>query len=348
MNLTIINYSMRSNNVVFSHQRDTVIALSKYFQSITVFTLESSDEPLPANVKISQITWKSGSHLENIFRILTTLLPHLLSNRKQIVFSHMTDAHAAAISPITWFLRIKHVLWYAHAKNSIFLIFSSIFVSKILSSTKGSCTLKINRRKIFYLNQGIDESQFPFLENHARINNMFYYGRLDASKQIHSLIELVTKLHSHNMPFTLHLFGRPMNDKSKHYMEELIKNNASVIEKEFVIFQPPLMRKEIAHVAAQYGLFLNLFSGSLDKTLIECTFLGLPVVTWNIEYCSQFGTWTNRTPTPDLDFILSEIYSILNLNEYELKNQLSIRRDLALRLHSFDGWITRLASILSN
>jgi len=177
---------MSSKNLVFSHQREVVNALSQFFEAVEVFTTEVSSEPLPRNVTVTHIPWKANSPLRNLETILKLLYPVLTRNRTSVLFTHMTDVHAAVLAPLTWLLKMRHILWYAHAKNSRYLIWSSFFVSKIVSSTPGSCNLGINRRKVIYINQGIDSKNFPyFTRSPKRLRKILYYGRLDPSKNIH-------------------------------------------------------------------------------------------------------------------------------------------------------------------
>jgi hypothetical protein len=99
-------------------------------------------------------------------------------------------------------------------------------------------------------------------------------------------------------------------------------------------------------VASDYGIFLNLFSGSLDKTLIEATFLGLPVVTWNREYCFQFGTWSKGPVFESLEFIQRELEFISAMPLADLKMEAHQRLKFAQNHHSFTGWINRLVSVI--
>lgn len=345
MKLIIINYSMSSKSLVFAHQRETAIALSQYFESVTVFTPEVSYENLPTNMKVNLLKWHKNSPVQNSYTILKTLIPYLLSNRKAVVFTHMTDVHAALISPITWLFRIRHVLWYAHATNSPFLIWSSFFVSQILSSTSGSCNLKLNSRKVTFINQGINQKDFPFqISKLMERTKLFYYGRLDQSKNIHLFLELIKKLNYQKDVFTLDIFGKPANKQSEMYLLNLrldpLVNNTNLS----VNFHGPIQRKNIPSAVEEFDVFLNLFSGSLDKTLIEATFMGKPVVTWNQEYCRDFGTWSGAPVAKSLDFISKEILALQSVKSSDLRAELERRLNLGREMHSFDGWIYRLAS----
>jgi len=108
--LIVVNYSMSSKSLVFSHQREVVRELSQFFETVEVFTTEVSSEPLPRNVKVSHIPWKANSPLSNVVTILKLLYPALIRNRTSVLFTHMTDVHAAILAPLTWLLKMRHIL----------------------------------------------------------------------------------------------------------------------------------------------------------------------------------------------------------------------------------------------
>jgi glycosyltransferase involved in cell wall biosynthesis len=345
--LIVVNYSMSSKSLVFSHQREVVIALSQFFETVEVFTAEIGSESLPRNVRVFHIPWKANSALRNIVGIIKTLYPVLIRNRTSVLFTHMTDVHAAMLAPLTWLLKIRHILWYAHAKNSKYLIWSSFFVSKIVSSTPGSCNLCINKRKILCINQGINHKNFPYFgRRFNRLGKVMYYGRLDPSKNIHMFPELILRLNRSPNTYSVDFFGRPANLESEKYLLDIASSLKVSRQEASIEFHDPIARALIPDIAKDFDIFLNLYAGSLDKTLVEATFMGMPVITWNKEYCSQFGTWSNSLVSETLDFIIKEFESINSMSEIEIHKEINMRLNLALRDHSFEGWINRLVGVL--
>ena len=106
MRLIVVNYSMSSKNLVFSHQREVVLALSQFFETVEVFTTELGSEYLPKNVRVFLLPWKVRSPLRNLFTVIKVVYPVLIRNRTSVLFTHMTDAHAAILAPLTWLLRM--------------------------------------------------------------------------------------------------------------------------------------------------------------------------------------------------------------------------------------------------
>jgi len=338
---------MSTKNLVFSHQREVVLALSQFFETVEVFTSESSSEDLPENVKVFLLPWKIGLPLRNLLTVVKDIYPVLIRDRTSVLFTHMTDAHAAILAPLTWFLRIRHILWYAHAANSKFLIWSSFFVSNIVSSTPGSCNLSFNKAKICYINQGINKKIFPYkIRSYEKFRKVLYYGRLDPSKNIHLFPNILLELNSSGDVYTLDIFGRPANLHSEKYFLNVLSSNQVRTQGLSINFHDPIERALVPTVAENYDIFLNLFSGSLDKTLVEATFMGMPVVTWNMEYCSQFGTWSNFPVSETIDFITKEFEAIDSMEKSALNIEIVRRLNLAIGNHSIEGWVDRLVRVL--
>jgi glycosyltransferase involved in cell wall biosynthesis len=331
---------MSPDSLVFSHQREAVISLAPLFDSITVFTFEMSPYPLPKNVRTIEIFRDGNSRLLNFFRIIQITFPFIIRNRKSILFNHMTDVHAAILAPLAMLLRMRHVLWYAHAHNSIYLIWSSFFLSCIVSSTPGSCNLKVNRRKIVFINQGIRPTDFPFkVRTLNKSNRLFYYGRLDRSKNIHLFNELIVALNQITKSYTLDIFGKPTSLESGSYLRNL---ESSIRLNPAIRLHGAIERKAIPETSEAFGVFINLFTGSLDKTLIENTLMGLPVVTWNQEYCAEFGTWSGVKSSESIDFIIHEISFLNSVDHDVIHEEISRRLRIAEKNHSFDSWIEKL------
>ena len=72
----------------------------------------------------------------------------------------------------------------------------------------------------------------------------------------------------------------------------------------------------------------------------------MPVVTWNLEYCSQFGTWSNFPVSQTIDFVIKEFEALDSMKNSTLQEEIARRLDLAIKSHSFEGWIDRLVRVL--
>jgi len=169
---------------------------------------------------------------------------------------------------------------------------------------------------------------------------------LDPSKNIHLFPRLINELKRYQNSYTLTLFGRPSNVTAEKYLLDLKSLQKFSSEESLITLNGPIERALIADIAKNYDIFVNLFSGSLDKTLIEATFMGMPVVTWNREYCSEFGTWSGLGVSENLEFIINEFKAIESLKGSELNRRINKRLQVARKSHSFEGWINQLVGVL--
>jgi hypothetical protein len=72
------------------------------------------------------------------------------------------------------------------------------------------------------------------------------------------------------------------------------------------------------------------------------------VITWNREYCEQFGTWSGMPPMVDLKFIHNEITALKGSTSLIIDNEINRRLKIAIGQHNLDGWINRLVDVLKN
>jgi glycosyltransferase involved in cell wall biosynthesis len=222
-------------------------------------------------------------------------------------------------------------------------------VNNIVSSTPGSCNLRFSKNKVRFINQGINEHDFPYSKrNQIKSGKILYYGRLDKSKNIHQVCRLARELNKQGANITVKIFGRPSNNRSDSYLASLLETNKDLIQRGIIQFKSAIPRKDIPGITKGFEFFLNLFDGSLDKTLIETTMLGLPVITWNREYCEQFGTWSGMPPMVDLKFIHNEITALKGSTSLIIDNEINRRLKIAIGQHNLDGWINRLVDVLKN
>jgi hypothetical protein len=95
-------------------------------------------------------------------------------------------------------------------------------------------------------------------------------------------------------------------------------------------------------VLSSFDFFIHAFEGSLDKTLIEATLSGIPVITSNLEYSKDFGSWTGATTLNLVD----EYLAITTLTDFEISRELERRYAVAASKHSLTQWTDRLVSHL--
>jgi glycosyltransferase involved in cell wall biosynthesis len=342
----MINYAMDENSQVFSHQIDLVNKLASHFDSVTVLTGEVGVCRVSNNVKVVNFKWVAGKRYTSLLRFLVIFLKTIQKDKYSVLFSHMTSTHSAFIFPITKLLRLKHYLWYAHTSNALYFRVSKLFTNGIVTSTSGSCPLV--GEKIYPIGQSIDKNKFEKQVNtNYPIKNLIHTGRLDPSKNIDLIIEGVESLRKRYSELTLEIVGSPSSDKYKQYFQDLISKYSSDPYNSWVKFTSYITRESLPKLLQSKDGFMHSFQGSLDKTLVEATFSGLPVVTINREYLIIFGSWGSGDNSGDLT-LESEALALFEMSEADLKREIDRRYELAVSKHEITGWIDRLVKILKS
>ncbi len=341
--LFIINHCLDFDDPILSHQASTVLELAKHFHLVTVLTGRLGNFAAPPNVQIISTEWNPGSGLRNGFSTLRLGILNLIKLRPDVVFTHMADLQAALLAPAIRFLRIRHVFWYAHAHNSKFLKCASLFVNVLVSSTQGSMPIK--SRKVCLIGQSIDTSLFKFSRvNVKKSGRYLHVGRIDSSKQIGLICEAYLEVFSDENESSLTFIGSSSNPKSKSYQQQIYSQYEDAISVGKINFLAAVPRKSLPEVYSSYDVFIHAFIGSLDKTLLEATAVGLPVVTINPEYGSEFGMWSpgdSRSPT-----LQEELAAFLRFDADEIFREVNRRKLIINQFHSQDLWISKLLCLL--
>lgn len=343
MHLLIMNYEMDATSQVFSHQIEVVCALASKFDRIDVITGKDKATKLPKNVTVHCTDWQVGKIFRNIFRFYKVLFHCLRKNKKTTVFSHMTEVQSMLAAPVFRIFKINHYLWYAHKSNSPYLLLSMPFLTQIISSTPGSFPFR--SKKVTFIGQGIRDEfvRIPAIE--VPLKNFLHVGRFDPSKNIKQIIQMIEKMKTLNSDLTLTLIGSPSNSLARNYMRELtMEYEHSLFHEKWLSFIPAVKNSELPSLISNYDVFVHAFDGSLDKSLIEATLVGIPTVTTNLEYISIFGRWGATKEPISLE---SEINALLELKQSQIREKVHIRQNLAIANHSFEQWIDRLVHILN-
>ena len=339
--LLVLNYVMDPNHYALAHQVEIVEALSRKFSKVVVITGNSKWQSNNPNLVILSTNWMEGKNYRNIRNFYRVFALAVSEFRFTSVFSHMTVVQSGIIAPYFRLKKIKHVLWYAHAADGFLLRWASFWVNLILTSTEGSCPIRSH--KVRYLGQSIKVENF--LEKHKPAHYQFkkfvHIGRMDKSKNIGMLIETVNEFRKEHSEMTLSLIGNSSNSENKKYIAGLKNKWEKSIQEGWLIFSEAIPRANVPMTLQDNDVFIHAFVGSLDKSLLEATLAMLPVVTINKEYHQQIGSWSKQPW--DLD---SELNALFDLGDYEIQNQLELRRKLAIENHSFTNWINKLSSLL--
>ena len=341
-NLLIVNYSMNLENQVFAHQPQIVEELSNFFDNISVITSESKYSSLKINVKVLTSWMDSPSRFLKGINLLGIFIRELTISKPSVVFFHMTDVHAAILAPFARLFGVPVVLWYAHAHRSRYLILSRPFINTYVSSTTGSFPLKT--KKVKFIGQSIKSSMFPFKSRDKyELKSLIHIGRVDTSKNIPLLVETIKEYRHSEKSATLTLIGSRLSRTSRETSLSSTTDGGGI---EFLHFVTPISRHQIASTLSNYDCFIHGFNGSLDKSILEATFTGIPVVTSNPEYIREFGTWCWHNPRCHFT-LLSELFHLSELTNDRINQVTTLRSQMARSGHEFDQWISKLVGVLT-
>jgi len=334
---------MDEKDSVLSHQTQIVSKLVSYYSEVTVITGRVGEFKKYSNLRVINSEWEDGENFRNTIRFLSKSIPILIRQRPQVIFSHMTEVQSFLISLVTFFLRIRHFLWYAHTTKSFYLQWNHIFLNGIITSTLGSCP--IVSKKIHAIGQGVDSKQFPLRTlSNLQFKKLVHIGRFDRSKNISWIIKEVEQARKFLPELNLTLIGSPSNYKEKQSAEIVLESSKNAVSSGWLNFQNSIPRSEAPKILNGNDVFIHAYKGSLDKTLVEATLIGLPVVTVNLEYQREFGLWGKSSMLQNT--LAGQIYYLNSLPTKVLASELKIRRDIAVEKHSLENWIEKIIQVL--
>jgi glycosyltransferase involved in cell wall biosynthesis len=344
-NLLIVNNFMDVSHPTLAHQSEIALALTPNFNKVYILTEEISGISVPPNTEIFIYASKIDFLPFKIIKFFVLFLYLTSTKRVNVVFSHMSSRHSAIMGPILRAWGKKHVLWYAHKSKPLTLLLSYVFVDKLVSSTKGSCP--IEGSKVLYIGQSINEAHFELkYASNSPIRNLVHVGRFDPSKNISLILASFVELRRIYPDIYLTIIGDPSDTKSIRHKELLSAKYADHLNQGLITFMPSVQRVNVGKVLANFDLFVHAFRGSLDKTLLEATLVGLPVATLNSEYTSEFGNWC--MDDANQDDLKKELLCLMKIPLKNQNDEILRRRNLVLENHTLSRWIEELTNILNS
>ena len=258
----------------------------------------------------------------------------------------MTSVQAALISPITRVLRIKHLLWYTHTSDNFALRVCNLFTNGILTATAGSCPL--SGSKVHVIGHSIDTKIFKRKSSlNFPVSSFVHVGRFDPSKNIRLIIETLQNLRVTKTDINFTTIGVPSGEANTNYYQNIISEFDIDKSSSWLKFNSSVPRQMLPNLLKDFDCFIHAFDGSLDKAVLEATFIGLPVVTINDEYKKIFGSW-NKNNRLKKYTLLEEVNFLLSLTNEELSAELDRRYQIAQKDYELEGWARRVVSVIGN
>jgi len=328
---------------VYSHQIGVVNNLSNHFDKVTVLTGKLGICQVASNVEIYSSNWKAGKRVYSSLALITIFLKLIITKRFSVIFSHMTSTQAALISPISRTLRIKHYLWYTHTSKSKALRICHFSTNGILTATLGSCP--VSGSKIYVVGHSIDSNLFTKRSDlNYPILNFVHAGRLDPIKRIDYVINSISIKKQENPGLTFTQIGMASSDRYLDYQNNILNSSQY---KSWCVFTNSLKRNDLPSKLREFDAFIHACDAGLDKSLLEATFTGLPVLTINKQYLEIFGNWGLEKKGVNTNLI-EEINGLLSLSKEDIKIELEKRYQIAQGGFEIKGWTSRVAEILKS
>ncbi len=339
--ILVFNFVLDDNYPVLAHQTDVVRILARHFSEVVVITGRIGDAKLPSNVTAFSTDWQSSRFFHNILFFLRTIFRVRVWRNFEIVFFHMVVYQLILSLPFLSFSKAKKILWYAHKQNSFALRLASSQIDTLISSTQGSFPFKSPKLNI--VGQMVDSQQFRMFDSrdYSKRSSFVHIGRLDSSKQIDKIIDSLASYKPLFPRMEFVSYGEPSNTRERKWSQSVLDKYAANPEFDWVRFLPSIPKKEVPALLSTADVFIHSFQGSLDKSLIEATLCGIPVVTTNKEYVSFFGSWTGVSD-PNLS---DEIRTLLSLDSDAIEARSIRNREIASTNHSLQSWENRVLPI---
>jgi len=216
----------------------------------------------------------------------------------------------------------------------------------VLTATAGSCPLAGS--KIHIVGHSIDVSMFKKkIRVDFPISKFIHVGRFDPSKNIDMIVNTLKSFRDSRSDIAFINVGSPSGKNNEKYFKKIIEDNNLSVDKVWLEFKMAIPRYLLSEEMQKQNAFIHAFEGSLDKAVLEATFMGLPVVTINAEYLKIFGSWDfdNRAKNSTLT---TELENLFSLTEVELQKEVDRRYELAKQDYELVGWGTRVSKILKS
>lgn len=345
--ILIYNYSMNSDNSVFSHQLQIANSIHASIPNTAIITSECqrTESELQRFPFANSLCWKPSQSVRNLFRLIVAFFKSEKNFKPDIVFFHMTNLQSCLLGPVYKILRKKQILWYAHRSNPLTLRISGLFMDKLLTSTPGSIP---DGYPAIPIGQAIDTNLFDFYDPGYQLSEikMIHVGRLDPSKKIAELIEFA-ETNRQNFNISHITFVGTFSPENRDYFESIIFRHKKLIDSRFVRFVGAQNRLALTSILKKHNLFLHFFDGSLDKALLEAVCFGIPAVSINSEFLSIFGSCSGAG-AKEVGFLEKEIAALRSLSTGELR-ELSVARSETVRdHHSIESWLNNFLRVVSD
>ena len=280
MRLLIITQVVDKNHPVLGFFHRWVEFFARECQSIELICLELGEFDLPDNVIVHSLGKEkgSGNKIKYLWRFFCLLWR--LRRSYDHVFVHMNQIYVV-LAGLYWRLSGRTIgLWYTHGTSSWSLRMATCLAHHIFSATRYSFPLSgsVIDKKVIVTNHGVDADIFSPRVVQKDID-LLTIGRLSPSKNLELLLTVLKNLQTYK-PISLTIIGSAVTDSNQEYVQKLKEQSASLGVADLINWVGAVPNEELPDYLRRTKVFVHASTtGSLDKTLLEPLFVGVPVVT---------------------------------------------------------------------
>jgi hypothetical protein len=256
---------------------DWVVALSKNFEFVRVYSTHVGKVELPTNVHLTEL---GGGGLlgkvKNLLGLAMALASIFRERKESSVFHHMSSRTLAILGFPIRCLSVPQAIWYSHSYADYSLRIGRIFADYIFTSTPNSIPLR--SKKIIYVGHGISVPNTDLrMLNDIDREGIVSLGRVARIKKLESLILAVGEFNlSANHPKAITLIG-PISDLE--YKQELIYLAAN--QSVSISFLGPVKYTNVLKTLSSFSYIYSGTPNSVDKALLEGSLAGCLVLSIN-------------------------------------------------------------------
>jgi len=352
VNLLLFNLATDKTHVTLAFGLRWVEELARHFSHIDVVTMYEGPHELPSNVTVWSVGREKGfSEPRRIIEFYRILFAILRRKSIDVAFTHMIHSFAVLFWPISKLMGIKNLLWYAHGAVPMGLRFAHAAVDRVVSSTPEG--FRISSRKVAYIGQGVDVGTFVH-ESIGRHDHeefrILSVGRISPVKGLDALLDALEQWKgSSSRQWRLDLVGGPTSPLEENYFAQLKQRAQRLSNGGKICFHGRLEPVQIRQFLTNADVFVNLSrTGSLDKAIVEAMMSGCLVLSCNEAFCAiaKHEGFPECCVTPTATDVAAKLGWVAALDETRRAMLGKRVAEVAVRDHSLDGFITRLATIL--
>lgn len=350
MRLVMIPYAVDSNEVPLAFVPKWIAALARRVEYLHVVTpWEGEHEPFPGNVSVHSLRKDQGlSKMQRLRRLYAILWKLVRREGIDACFVHMHTAMTPIVWPLLRLYNIPVISWYAHGHVDRTIPLTHALSRAIVSSSPAAYRYRSDA-KVHFIGQGIDETAFFPTKNVPR-QGILSLGRLSPMKNVETLLEAVALLRDAGTPMPCRIVG---NTPQEHigYLARLKDRARGLRLGDLVEFLPPVTNTQAPRLYNSAHIHVNCApaSHSMDKTILEAAFCGVPSLT-SVRALEQ--TYTDLSTTllfreKDPEDLMSKLRAVPPYGSREY-TQLGEKMRARAERHSLSSFADRLVAILQN